>query len=53
MKPHGLSMDDANEQLQNAAKKGFTPVESEVGEKPLQIETPDNLLTTPMPHEEL
>ncbi|KAG8196186.1 hypothetical protein JTE90_007914 [Oedothorax gibbosus] len=53
MKPHGFSMDDANEKLQKAAEKGFTHVESEVGEQPLQIETPENSQTTPMPHEEL
>ncbi|XP_054718822.1 uncharacterized protein LOC129228184 [Uloborus diversus] len=49
MKPHGFSMNQANEKLQNAAGNNFKPIESEVEatlEKPME-------LTTPVPHEEL
>lgn len=49
MKPFGFSMDDANQQLQNAAETGFKPIESNPEaflEKPMEP-------TTAVPHEEL
>ncbi|CAL1294169.1 unnamed protein product [Larinioides sclopetarius] len=55
MKPHGFSVDDANDQLQKAAEKEFSPIQSSAGEDGrLQIDKPQHqLLTTPLPHEEL
>ncbi|GIX76183.1 hypothetical protein CEXT_704731 [Caerostris extrusa] len=55
MKPHGLSMDAANEQLQKAADTGFQTIQSSAEEDHFpQIEKPQKqLLTTPLPHEEL
>ncbi|KAF8796321.1 hypothetical protein HNY73_000707 [Argiope bruennichi] len=55
MKPHGFSVDDANEQLQKAAEKGFSSIQSSAGEDShMQIDKPQHqLLTTPLPHEEL
>ncbi|GFQ65908.1 saposin B-type domain-containing protein [Trichonephila clavata] len=55
MKPHGLSMDQANEQLQKAAHTGFSSIESPVQEShSMQIEKPHyQEQTSPIPHEEL
>lgn len=49
MKPHGFSVSDANQKLQDAANKEFASLEGSadsVLEKPLES-------TTPMSHEEL
>ncbi|GFS38046.1 saposin B-type domain-containing protein [Trichonephila inaurata madagascariensis] len=55
MKPHGLSMDEANEQLQKASHSGFSSIESPVQEShSMQIEKPHlQEQTSPLPHEEL
>ena len=49
MKPHGFSVDEANQKLQNMAEKEVSSLQSDssaVLEKPFDV-------TTPVPHEEL
>lgn len=49
MKPHGFSVDEANQKLQNMAETQISSLESDsnpVLEKPYDA-------TTPVPHEEL